>query len=344
MSGLHYLPLTEKERRAMLEFIGAASVDDLFRDIPDEVCFKGDMRLPPPLSEFEALAHLGTLAALLQAAWQVRRERFPHRVEFVYPRLTLPVRSTGVGCALNCAHCGGHYLKGMVSLEKALRQKKGLVKSYLISGACDSRGRVPHMERWEEILELSRRGPLNVHPGLVSETEAAALGRAARVVSFDFTADAETIEQIYGLPVAPAAFLESYRLLRGHCRVVPHICIGLLRGRISGEYKALDALKQEGAEAISFIVFRPTPGTRLELCSPPPVEEAAGLLAAARIMFPDTPLYLGCLRPGGRYREALDSLALKAGVNKIVQPAPAARRLAARLEMEITRGEECCAL
>jgi glycine dehydrogenase subunit 1 len=63
MSGKHYLPLTEAERGEMLASIGASSMADLFRDVPEEIRFKGEMRLPPPLSEWEALSHLGSLAA-----------------------------------------------------------------------------------------------------------------------------------------------------------------------------------------------------------------------------------------------------------------------------------------
>jgi uncharacterized radical SAM superfamily protein len=281
---------------------------------------------------------------LLKEAWSLSRANFPPRVEFVYPRLTLPVRSTGTECALNCAHCGGHYLKGMITLDEALGRAGNGFKSYLVSGACDRQGLVPHSARWEEIRALSRRGPLNVHPGLVGESESAALGGVARAISFDFTVDEAVIEEIYGLPAAPSDFLHSYRLLRKHCRVVPHICLGLLRGGIGGEYQALDALKREGADAISFIVFHPTAGTALAGCAPPPVEHVARILAEARIAFPGTPLYLGCMRPGGRYREALDTLALKAGVNKIVHPSPPARRLAAALGLAAGTGEECCAL
>lgn len=284
-------------------------------------------------------------ASMLEEAWQVRREHFPLEVEFTYPRLTLAVRSTGIECPLNCAHCGGHYLKGMVSLTKALLQKDKRYKSFLLSGACDPQGQVPHRDRWTEVCALAERGDLNIHSGLVAEEEAKQLGQAANAVSFDFVADAETIEKIYGLHAAPEDYLQSYRFLRQYSRrVVPHICIGLLGGRIQGEYRALELLKEEGAEAISFIVFRPTMGTVLENSSPPPLEEVAWILAAARISFPKTPIYLGCLRPGGSYREQLDCLALKAGINKIVQPAPAARRLAEKLGLTVKRGEECCAL
>ena len=62
MGGKHYLPLTDDDRQAMLQEIGAASVEDLFEDIPPAVRLKGDLDLPPALSEGEALKHLTDLA------------------------------------------------------------------------------------------------------------------------------------------------------------------------------------------------------------------------------------------------------------------------------------------
>ena len=253
-----------------------------------------DPKLPVAAGEISMAAP----EMLLRQAWQTRRENFPDTVEFVYPRLTLAVRTTGTDCPLQCAHCGGHYLKGMAPLQRALSRQKGRYKSFLLSGACDRRGRVPHRERWAEVAALAEMGELNIHCGLVTEKEAAALGQVAQTISFDFIADAATIKEVYGLRASPADYLRTYRLLRRHCRVVPHLCLGLAGGEIKGEYRALERLREEGAEAISFIVFRPTPGTALAHCSPPPLDAVARLLAMARVIFPRTPLYLGCLRPG----------------------------------------------
>ena len=66
--------------------------------------------------------------------------------------------------------------------------------------------------------------------------------------------------------------------------------------------------------------------------------------AEARVLFPRTPLYLGCMRPGGRHREELDCLALGIGINKIVRATAAARRLAVKMRLKVNYGKECCAL
>src|SRR5215216_5704934 len=47
----------------MLSTIGASSIDDLFRDIPSGVRYRGELALEPALSEPELVAHLEELAA-----------------------------------------------------------------------------------------------------------------------------------------------------------------------------------------------------------------------------------------------------------------------------------------
>ncbi len=284
------------------------------------------------------------LDKLLEQAWEARQAFFPMRIEFSAPNRTLSVSVTGTDCSLNCAHCNGVYLQKMVSLEKALSNKRGRERSYLVSGGSDAQGKVPLLEKWAELEELAARGSLNLHTGLVTEEEARRLAEIARVISFDFLGDNETIAAVYGLSATVDDYLASYRYLQKYTSVIPHICIGLNAGAIRGEYDALRLLRKEAVEAISLIIFRPTEGTAFSDCEAPPPGEVARFIATARLMFPRTPLYLGCMRPGGRYREAVDSLALRAGVNKIVLPAPAARRKAEDLGLEISISEECCSL
>jgi glycine dehydrogenase subunit 1 len=58
-----FLSLTDSDQEAMLQAIGVASVEDLFREIPEGVRFRGELDLEPPLSEPEVVAHLSELAA-----------------------------------------------------------------------------------------------------------------------------------------------------------------------------------------------------------------------------------------------------------------------------------------
>ena len=58
-----YVPHTPEERQAMLDAIGAASVDELFETVPADLRLDRDLDLPPALGELELTAHLAGLAA-----------------------------------------------------------------------------------------------------------------------------------------------------------------------------------------------------------------------------------------------------------------------------------------
>jgi glycine dehydrogenase subunit 1 len=58
-----FIPMTEKNRREMLETIGVSSFEELLKEIPEEVRFKGELKLPEPLSEFEVEKLIKEIAA-----------------------------------------------------------------------------------------------------------------------------------------------------------------------------------------------------------------------------------------------------------------------------------------
>ena len=57
-----YTSATDADRRAMLDAIGAASIDELFEQIPPDVRLDRDLDLPPGLTETECFDHLAALA------------------------------------------------------------------------------------------------------------------------------------------------------------------------------------------------------------------------------------------------------------------------------------------
>ncbi len=66
-----YFPNTDSDRQAMLEAIGAASVEELFAMIPAELRLKGDLCLLPGLGEMALSAHLAELAGRNTPATEV---------------------------------------------------------------------------------------------------------------------------------------------------------------------------------------------------------------------------------------------------------------------------------
>lgn len=274
-----------------------------------------------------------------QTAWRVREANFPLEIAFTRPRRTAAISLTGAWCALSCAHCGRRYLHGMMP---AWRADVSQATSCLISGGCDAEGRVPVGRYLERVREWRVGRRMNWHVGLIGEAEIAAIAPLVDVVSFDFVGDDETIRGVYGLSCTVEDYLQAYQMLRRYVRVVPHVTIGLRGGKIAGEYRALSLLQEAGVETLVFLVLIPTRGTAYETCAPPAPELVGDVLAHARCLLPDVPIYLGCMRPAGHYRDVLDPIAIHAGVNKIVNPARPAIGLAAEMGLRIVWEEECC--
>ncbi len=297
---------------------------------------------------------------LLERAWKCRLAHRPREIRFDSLVATKAVSVTGPACASNCAHCGGHYLEDMLTPEDALRlaraqgqaggdraqvgNDRGHVQSWLVSGGCDAAGRVPLLADEAFLDELARSGRLNLHAGLVrTPDQVRAIARHAQAVSFDFIVDDETIEEVYGFPgVTGADFIRSFELLSAATHVLPHVLVGIKGGRIKGEVAALRELARLGAEGVVLLVLIPTEGSRFEKVQPPNLDDVARVLAEARLLLPDAPVQLGCMRPKGAYRAALDVLAVRAGVDRIAVPTPAAVREAEAWGLVPVWSQECC--
>lgn len=57
-----FIPVTDDNRKAMLETIGVSQFEDLLNNIPKEALFEGDLDIPAPLSEWEVTKRLRKLA------------------------------------------------------------------------------------------------------------------------------------------------------------------------------------------------------------------------------------------------------------------------------------------
>jgi uncharacterized radical SAM superfamily protein len=81
----------------------------------------------------------------------------------------------------------------------------------------------------------------------------------------------------------------------------------------------------------------------MEHTAPPKPADIAKVAAAARQMFPETPLVLGCMRPKGKSRSETDVLALKAGVDAIAFPSEEAVEYAKSKGYKTAFSSYCCA-
>lgn len=257
------------------------------------------------------------------------------RIEFVYPIRTAEISVTGKECALRCAHCNGVFLRDI---------ERRSPKSYLVTGGCNGEGEVPLSENLDTLRELAKRYKLIAHTGLIGEGHIEKVAPFIEAVSFNFLCDDDTIREVYGLKKTAEDFIESYKALRKHIRVYPHITIGLNGGRIVGERKAIEILSYLGAHALVFNILVPVHGTRYAILQPPGVEEVIGIIREAKERLRDTPIYLGCMRPGGGYREIIDKEAVRLEVDRIVMPSRSAVQLAKDNGLIIGSRDECCIL
>jgi uncharacterized radical SAM superfamily protein len=233
----------------------------------------------------------------------------------------------------------------MSSPGQALRAlQEGRASSVLVSGGCDPPGTVPFMEHLPLLEQLRELGRVNLHSGLAGPREAQAIAGRVDVVSLDMVGDDDTVREVYGHQRGARAYQDAYLALRQHVRVVPHLCIGLRGGDLGHEYRVLDFLKREGVEHLVLLVFIPTRGTRYGDAEPPPLKEVQRVVLRARTGLPSATLSLGCMRPGARYRSDLDTMALREGIDEIVNPSPPALRLAMENGFEVSEKWECCCL
>jgi uncharacterized radical SAM superfamily protein len=214
--------------------------------------------------------------------------------------------------------------------------------SYLITGGCDVEGRVPISEHMDDLRSLAEDSTKIAHTGLVDENEAEELSHVIDVASFDFVGDDRTIRTVYGLHKSVDDYVDSYSSTSKHISTFPHLTIGLYKGELAGEFEVLDILRDLGTQEIVLNVLIPTDGTQLGSLPPPALENVVRVIRKARESF--NGVFIGCMRPGGRYREELDILAVEEGVDRIVNPSKPSRELAMEKGLEVEWREECCIL
>lgn len=263
-------------------------------------------------------------------------------IKLCYPRNTLPISITKDNCQLKCKHCNGQLLKGMRPLTG--RQGEVEASSFLISGGCDSQGRVPVIEHWDEIKRLKKHGRTNIHLGLPCKETVSRISEIADVVSLDIIGSNETIKNVLGLEQSVRDYFKMFEALRKKIKVVPHLCIGIHGGEIRGEKIALKELASVGLEELTFLIFKPIKGSAFARKSPPQINHVDDIFTLARGLLPKTQINLGCMRPSGRYREEIDLLALETGVNCIVNPTPKARQKIEEMNWLVKHSWECCSL
>ncbi|MEM3458808.1 MAG: radical SAM protein [Candidatus Bathyarchaeia archaeon] len=260
---------------------------------------------------------------------------------------------TGKGCALKCKHCGGIVLETMYPantpeklFELCVKLKNEGALGCLISGGCLPDGSVPLEHFVDAIGKIKRELDMTVfvHTGIINFDTAKKLKDAkVDAALIDIIGSDETIKEIYNLNVTVEDYENSLKALHDARIVfVPHVIVGLHYGELKGELHALKMISNYKSSALVIIAFMPIHGTKMEKVNPPEPADIAKVTLTARLMFPETPLVLGCMRPKGAHRAKTDVLAIKAGVDAIAFPAEEAIRFAEKLGYEPVFSSLCC--
>ena len=261
---------------------------------------------------------------------------------------------TGNTCALNCKHCGGRVLETMNPamspddlFDLGTELKRNGAKGVLVSGGCLPDGSVPLEEFVSTIGKLKRMLGLTVfvHTGIIGKATALKLKNASvDAALIDVIGSSQTVEKIYNLKVTVQDYADSLVALEdAGLPLVPHIIVGLNKGKLDGELRALQMIQKVKPSALVIIAFMPIHGTAMAKVAPPEPVDIAKVAMLARLMFPETPLVLGCMRPKGRSRSETDVLALKAGVDAVAFPSEAAVEYAKSKGYRTAFSSYCCA-
>src|SRR5262249_11841667 len=149
---------------------------------------------------------------------------------------------------------------------------------------------------------------------------------------------------VYHLDRPVADFEASLAVLSATTlRVVPHIVIGLHYGRLLGEWDALDIVARHRIDALVLVVVMPhfaKPGR----FATPDAAEIGRFFRDARRRLPGIEVLLGCARPAGLHKRAVDAYAVLAGLDGIAFPADGAVELAQALGRPVEHAHACCSI
>ncbi|MHC4183922.1 MAG: radical SAM protein, partial [Planctomycetota bacterium] len=265
----------------------------------------------------------------------------------------IPVSITGTQCALECDHCKGQLLKHMksVSSPESLFQicadlSKKNAKGVLVSGGCDSAGKVPLTDFYEQMHRVKNELGLKVvvHTGIVDEEMAKGLSYSeVDSALFDIIGDDRTIKEVYHSDVTVKDYEKSLYYLNKHCvPVVPHIVIGLNYGKLIGEYNALEIIAKYKIKSLVLVILTPFMNTPMQDVTPPSIDDIEKFFSKAKNIITESPVILGCARPMGKYKIRVDRLAVDYGLDGIAFPSDGIVAYAQENELKPLFTETCC--
>ena len=310
------------------------------------------------------------LKELQTEAFRIRKVHFGDELTFSIPGTVsyhdnnLPyqkdrfaaVSVTGSHCDLRCGHCKGRLLESMIPAENpetflrvAERLRVNGAHGILVSGGADQNGEVPLKKFIPSIKVLKEMDPqfkVIAHTGLIQRETAKGLKEAGvDQILIDVIGDDDTIREVYHLNKRVEDYEETLRMLKelGH-HLAPHIIIGHHFGEIRGEWRALEMVTRVGVETIVLVILKTLLPARENHFKVPKPEEAAKVSAVARILNPNIPIRMGCIRPAHPSKGEMEKGFILSGVTTIAYPLQETIEYAKEIGLETKFIEMCCSL
>lgn len=260
---------------------------------------------------------------------------------------------TGYNCKLKCNHCEGKILKTMRPihtpnqlLEEAIQLKKDGGIGCLISGGSKLDGTIEFRPFFPIIKQIKEKLGLTVfvHTGIINFETAKELKRAkVDLALIDIIGSKRTLKKL-NIKFGLEQYINSLKALqKAKMKFVPHILVGLDGKELDNELKALRIISNTKPNAIVIIGFMPISKTNMEKNQPANPENIAKIVIASKLLFPNTPIALGCMRQRGKKRTITELYALKAGVSAIAFPSKETINFAKTNCYKIQYHPYCCA-
>jgi uncharacterized radical SAM superfamily protein len=325
-------------------------------------------RRPGEIASKMAVLRKRPMSELLADAWNVRKRHFAPVLGVSAPSPKVYITEnfknkrgifanlsvTGTACELRCEHCRGRLLNDMIPvptpdamLEVGAALKKKGCRGVLVSGGSVQEGFVPLLPFANAMGRLRKMGlKVIAHTGLIDRRTSQALkGAGVMQVLIDVMGDARTIRDVYHMRRRPSDFRRTLLMMKKTgLALAPHVLLGLYFGKIRGEYRALGYVTEADAESIVVISITRIPNTSMAGVVPPSPEQIARFIGVARLMNPETPIILGCMRQSGPDKPMVERLAVDAGVNAIAYPLDRTMEYARGRGLRPVFTEDCCSL
>jgi len=275
----------------------------------------------------------------------------------VWPKFP-SISMSGNTCKLSCKHCNHTYLNDMENIKnnndlvvKCKQFVDNNFVGFLLSGGCDENGRMLNLRKLLPGIEKIKNETdlvIKLHAGIVDKELAEDIvSSGVDIASVEVVGANESIKEIFNFNASTDSYKKTLQHLddAGMPFIVPHICIGLHKGKLLGEYNAIKIIEEScDPSVLVMIVFRPTKNTVLEKCDSANINDISSVITETKKTFKKKDISLGCIRPRNKFRNEIELAALESGVSRMEIPSKKTLNTAKSKGYEIKRISACCAL